>query len=738
MADESPFNRLEQETSPYLLQHADNPVDWHPWGEEAFARARAEDKPIFLSVGYSTCHWCHVMAHESFENPEIAALLNEHFVAIKVDREERPDVDRVYMTFVQATTGQGGWPMSVWLTPELQPFYGGTYFPPDDRWGRPGFASMLHALARIWREDRQRVLEQGSHAVQVLRQFGGGTAGDLAGAGSADTLRPEAIDAAYHSFRDTFDPEWGGFGGAPKFPRPAVLAFLGRVHAASREAGDGARAAEAASMLLATLRHMAAGGMHDQLGGGFHRYAVDRTWHVPHFEKMLYDQAQIVFALLEGYQISRDESLAHAARRTLEYVMRDLTSPRGGFFSAEDADSRRAQDVDEHGEGAFYVWTPAELREALGAERAAVFSIHHSASEGGNIPEGADPHEELQGRNILLGRRSVEETAREAGLPPARVAQVLDEARTILLERRNQRPRPHRDQKVLAAWNGLMISAFARAAQVLDEPAYAATASRAAEYILHIVWDGIAGVLHRGWCAGRKSGPAFAEDHACLVQAFLDLYDATLEIRWLKWAIDMQELQDQLFWDGAAGGYFSSSDRDASVLVRMKEDHDGAEPSPSSLATLNLIRVGRMLGDEKRLERAAATMRAFAGTWERAPQALPLMLAGLADWLQPHRQVVLAGDRESPALLALLREVRRRHLPGLVLLVADGAEGQKWLERRLPAIRGMSPVEGRATAYVCRDFSCELPVTEPARLGELLDDLTMRRGANRSPATDGR
>lgn len=722
MADESPFNRLEHETSPYLLQHADNPVDWYPWGEEAFARARAEDKPIFLSVGYSTCHWCHVMARESFENPEVATLLNENFIAIKVDREERPDVDRVYMTFVQATTGQGGWPMSVWLTPELQPFYGGTYFPPDDRWGRPGFRSVLTALARIWREDRQRVLDQGRHAVEVLRQFGGGAAGG-GGEASREPLRPEAIEAAYLAFRDTFDATWGGFGGAPKFPRPAVLAFLGRVHAAARGAGDAARAADVERMLLTTLRQMVAGGMHDQLGGGFHRYAVDATWHVPHFEKMLYDQAQIALSLLEGYQISGDESLAHAARRTLEYVTRDLTSPRGGFYSAEDADSRRSQETDEHGEGAFYVWTEAELREALGEERAAVFCAHHGAEPEGNIPDGADPHGELRGCNILLGRRSTEETARETGLSPARVDALLQESRAVLLERRGRRPRPHRDQKILAAWNGLMLSAFARASQVLDEPAYAATASRAAEYILHIVWDGIAGVLHRGWCAGQKSGPAFAEDHACLVQAFLDLHDATLEIRWLKWAVDMQELQDQLFWDAGAGGYFSSSDRDPSVLVRMKEDHDGAEPSPSSLAVLNLLRLGRMLGDEKRLERAAATMRAFSGTWERAPQALPVMLAGLVDWLQPHRQVVLAGDRESPELRALLREIRRRHLPGIVVLCADGAEGQKWLERRIPAIRGMRPVEGRAAAYVCRDFTCQLPVTEPERLGELLDAL---------------
>jgi uncharacterized protein YyaL (SSP411 family) len=723
MSEETVFNRLENETSPYLLQHADNPVQWYPWGEEAFARARAEEKPIFLSVGYSTCHWCHVMAHESFENPEVAAVLNEFFIAIKVDREERPDIDRLYMTFVQATTGQGGWPMSVWLTPDLQPFYGGTYFPPDDRWGRPGFSNILTALAKIWRDDRKRVLEQGAHAVQVLRQFGGQSfsSGAAGGESAPDPLGPAAVDRAFEVFRNSFDPEWGGFGGAPKFPRPAVLTLLARVHAAARARGDTTRATEAGGLLLTTLRQMVAGGMHDQLGGGFHRYSVDATWHVPHFEKMLYDQAQLVCALLDGYQISGDTTLAQAARRTLDYVTRDLRSPRGGFYSAEDADSRKTQDGDEHGEGAFYVWSADQLREAVGPERAAIFAIHHGVLEEGNAPEGADPHGEFRGVNILLGRRTVADTARETGLPPDRVESVLAACEAILLQVRGKRPRPHRDEKILAAWNGQMISAFARAAQVLDEPAYAAIASRAAEYILHAVWDGITGVLHRGWCAGRKSGFAFAEDHACLVQGFLDLYEATFEIRWLKWAIDMQDAMDQLFWDASAGGYFSSSDRDPSVLVRLKEDHDGAEPSPSSLAVVNLIRLGRLLGDEARLKRAEATLRAFAGTWERAPQALPLMLAGLLDWLQPHRQVVLAGDRESAEFAALAREVRRRHLPGFVVLAADGGEGQKWLGRRLAAIKAMVPVDGLAAAYVCQDFTCRLPVTAPAELGALLD-----------------
>lgn len=720
MPDETVFNRLEHETSPYLLQHADNPVQWYPWGEEAFAKARAEDKPVFLSVGYSTCHWCHVMAHESFENAEIAALLNEHYVAVKVDREERPDIDRIYMTFVQATAGQGGWPMSVWLTPDLHPFYGGTYFPPDERWGRPGFARILQALARIWREERSRVIEQGAHAIDVLRRVGaaGPSAAEESGPGNA--LRREAIDQAYRVFRESYDPEWGGFGGAPKFPRPAVLALLARVHAAAQVQGEAMRADEAGRMAHHTLRQMIAGGIQDHLGGGFHRYSVDATWHVPHFEKMLYDQAQIVTSLLENFQITGDPLLAEAARHTLAYVARDLTSPRGGFYSAEDADSRKSQDGDERGEGAFYTWSAGELRQVLGDQRAAVFARHHGVFEEGNAPEGADPHGEFTGLNVLLGRRSLEATARDADMPAEQVAATLAESRALLLEVRGRRPRPSRDQKIVASWNGLMISAFARAAQVLDDPEYAVTASRAAEYILHIVWDGLAGVLHRSWCAGRRGGPAFAEDHAALVQAFLDLYETTFEVRWLKWALDIQDLQDQLFWDEAAGGYFSSADRDPSVLVRMKDDHDGAEPAASSLAVLNLVRLGRMLVDPARLDRAAKTMRAFASTWERAPQALPLMLAGLADYLGSHRQIVLAGDRESADFAALAREVRRHRRPGWVVLAADGAEGQKWLGRRLPALKDMAPVDGRAAAYVCRDFACQLPVTDAAQLAEML------------------
>jgi uncharacterized protein len=722
-AGHPPANRLANEASPYLRQHAGNPVDWFPWGEEAFARARAEDKPIFLSIGYSTCHWCHVMAHESFEDPEIAALLNEHFVCIKLDREERPDVDRVYMTFVQATTGHGGWPMSVWLGPDLAPFYGGTYFPPEDRWGRPGFASILQALARLWREERERVLQQGAHAAHVLQQFAGrlaaagGDAGEPA-AGAEEGARA-AIARALQISIETYDEQWGGFGHAPKFPRPAGLSFLWHVHTTARERGDAETAAEARRLAEGTLRGMISGGIHDQLGGGFHRYSVDATWHVPHFEKMLYDQAQIVCALLEAQQATCDATFGQAARATLDYVRRDLAAPGGAFYSAEDADSARPDGT--HGEGAFYVWTTGEIREALGPERTRVFLVHHEIEENGNAPEGADPHDEFAGRNIVLARRSIAATAAAVGRSEVETQRVLDESRRALFAARCKRPRPHRDEKVIAAWNGLMISAFARAAQVLGDPALAAPAVEAAKFLREGLWDAKAGILRRSWCDGRVGPEGVAEDYAFLVRGMLDLHEATFDAAWLRWAVELQAAQDRLFWDDAGGGYFSSSGRDHSVLLRMKEDHDGAEPAPSSVAALNLLRLGRVLGDPAALVRARATMDAFAGTWQRAPHAMPAMLVAVSESVRPPRQIVLAGRPGAADFEALAGEVRRRALPGRVLLAVDGGAGQAWLAERAPWLRDMKPVAGQAAAYVCEDFTCRMPITDPAELGRALD-----------------
>ena len=571
-------NRLAREKSPYLLQHAHNPVDWYPWGEEAFAKARRENKPIFLSIGYSTCHWCHVMAHESFENEETAAIMNREFVNIKVDREERPDVDRVYMTFVQATTGGGGWPMSVWLTPNLQPFVGGTYFPPQDRYGQPGFKKVLEGIARAWKEKHEKIAEQGAKIIAALREAQAATPD------SADKIDIGILNAAYEQFARTFDEKEGGFGDAPKFPRPATLNFLARFYARDPKSDLGKRALE---INLVTLRKMAAGGMHDHLGGGFHRYSVDRYWHVPHFEKMLYDQAQLAVAYLDAFQITQDRQFESVARDILDYVARDMTAKEGGFFSAEDADSILEQGKPEHAEGAFYVWTKTEVDAALG-DAAEIFDFHYGVQINGNAPEGSDPQGEFGGKNILIERHTIAETAKQFKKSEDEVRQSLARSREKLLSIRAKRPRPHLDDKIISAWNGLMISAYARAAQVLNEPRYLESAVRASKFVRTHLYDESSKTLFRNYRGGRSEIEGFADDYAFVIQGLLDLYEASFDVEWLKFATELQEAQDRLFLDETRGGYFSTSGKDKSVVLRMKDDNDSAEPAASSVAALNL------------------------------------------------------------------------------------------------------------------------------------------------------
>ena len=515
-------NRLAQEKSPYLLQHAHNPVDWYPWGEEAFAKARRENKPIFLSVGYSTCHWCHVMAHESFESEEVAAIMNREFVNIKVDREERPDVDRVYMTFVQATTGGGGWPMSVWLTPDLKPFVGGTYFPPEDRYGQPGFKKVLERIATAWKENHDKIVEQGANIVAALRE-------SQSAATAEGKIDAASLDAAYKQLDSSYDPREGGFGNAPKFPRPVTLNFLTRFYGRDPKSESGKQALE---MTLFTLRKMAAGGMHDHLGGGFHRYSVDRYWHVPHFEKMLYDQAQLATAYLDAFQITHDRQYELVARDILDYVARDMTSKEGGFFSAEDADSpvpvtaaydRRDAapgelDVGAHraplqknAEGAFYIWPKKEIDAALG-DAAEIFDFHYGVQSHGNAPEGSDPQDEFRGKNVLIERHTIAETAKQFKESEDAVRQSLARSREILFAIRVKRPRPHLDDKIIAAWNGLMISAYARAAQVFEDPRYLENATRAANFVRAHLWDGSKKTLYRSYRDGRGDVEGFGDD----------------------------------------------------------------------------------------------------------------------------------------------------------------------------------------------------------------------------------
>jgi uncharacterized protein len=719
-------NALAYEKSPYLLQHADNPVNWLPWGEAAFAKARAEEKPIFLSIGYSTCHWCHVMAHESFENAEIAAILNEHFVSIKVDREERPDVDKVYMAYVQAMTGHGGWPLSAWLSPDLKPFHGGTYFPPEDRHGRMGFPSLLRAIVNAWTNDREKLLAESTRVItslteyHVARRSEAGAPIDLHDSGG------EAFEKGYQYFNENFDAANGGFGGAPKFPRASNLHFLLRAAVIQGIETDSGR--EAVNMVATTLRKMAGGGLHDHVGGGFHRYSVDEAWFVPHFEKMLYDQAQIAVNALDTHLATGDERYAWIARDIFNYTLRDLAAPGGAFYSAEDADSLLAHGKPEHAEGAFYVWTPAEITAVLDADDAALVCAHYGVTAEGNVPGQLDPHHEFTGKSILMQQRSLAATAQSRGLAPEVAAEKLGAALETLRAVRAKRPRPHLDDKIITAWNGLMISALARAAVSPAEcladvrDGYRDAAVRAAEFIERELFDAKRGVLYRNYREGRGANEAFAEDYAYLIAGLLDLYEATFDARWLRWAEGLQQVMDALFWDAEHGGYFNSRADDASIVLRLKEDYDGAEPSPNSVAAANLLRFSALFHDDAARERALGTIEALRAQWAKAPHALPELLCAIERALELPRQVVLAGDPAAVDFRALAAELRAKPGPHRAVLAAPGDdEAGRWLAKRAPWLADMNPAaDGRARAFVCERFTCQAPVATVEELRRVL------------------
>src|SRR5438094_1143411 len=654
------------------------------------------------------------MAHESFESEEVAAIMNREFINIKVDREERPDVDRVYMTFVQATTGGGGWPMSVWLTPDLKPFVGGTYFPPEEPYGQPAFKKVLERIATAWKEDHDKIVEQGSKIVEALRESQSAAPGE----GKIDG---SVADAAYRQIDRSYDPKEGGFGNAPKFPRPVTINFLTRFYARDPRSDSGKHALE---MALFTLRKMAAGGMHDHIGGGFHRYSVDRYWHVPHFEKMLYDQAQLAAAYLDAFQITHDRQYESVARDILDYVARDMTSEEGGFFSAEDADSPVVTEIGDPGhrktaEGAFYVWTKKEIDAALG-DAADIFDFHYGVEPHGNAAEGRDPHDEFRGKNILIERHTIAQTAEHFKKSEKEIGESLAQSREKLFSIRAKRPRPHLDDKIIAAWNGLMISAFARAAQVLNDERYREIATRAAKFLRANLYEEKSKLLYRNYRGGRSDIEGFADDYAFVVDGLLDLYEASFNVQWLKFASELQETNDRLFFDEKNGGYFSNSGKDESVFLRMKDDNDGAEPAASSLAALNLLRLSQLRDDQKMAERARKTIDAFATTLSHFPSAMPQILVALDYSLSKPRQIVIAGKNDAPETKALLKEVRRHFLPTTILVLADGGEGQKYLGEKNEAIRAISMVEGKPAAYVCENFTCKAPVTDPKALAELL------------------
>ncbi|KAM9715705.1 spermatogenesis-associated protein 20 isoform 2-T3 [Menidia menidia] len=726
-------NRLAKEKSPYLLQHAHNPVDWYPWGPDAFEKAKNEDKPIFLSVGYSTCHWCHVMERESFEDEEIGKILSDNFVCIKLDREERPDVDKVYMTFVQATSGGGGWPMSVWLTPDLRPFIGGTYFPPRDQRGRPGFKTVLTRIIEQWRNNRAALESSGERILEALKK---GTA-ITANPGESPPLAPDVANRCFQQLAHSYEEEYGGFRDAPKFPTPVNLMFLMSYWAMNRSTSEGV---EALQMVMHTLRMMALGGIHDHIAQGFHRYSTDFSWHVPHFEKMLYDQAQLAVAYITAFQVSGEQFYADVAKDILLYVSRDLSDKSGGFYSAEDADSVPASGGQEKREGAFCVWTASEVRELLPdvvegatpvATQADIFMHHYGVKELGNVEPEQDPHGELQGQNVLIVRYSVELTAARFGITVEKANEVLASARATLGEVRKTRPRPHLDTKMLASWNGLMLSAYARVGAVLEDEALLERAVQAASFLREHLWDAEQQALLRSCYRGDQSEvqqisppiPGFLDDYAFVTCGLLDLYEATLREEWLQWAEELQLRQDAMLWDPQGGGYFCCDPSDTTVLLQLKEDQDGAEPSANSVSASNLLRLSHYTGRQEWLQKSQQLLAAFSDRLTKVPIALPEMVRALMAEHYTLKQIVIRGQEDASDTSSLLAAANSLFLPFKVLMFTDG-NPDGFLCQRLPVLSSMSQQGGAATAYVCRDFSCSLPVTDPQELRRLLLDGT--------------
>jgi uncharacterized protein YyaL (SSP411 family) len=696
-------NRLIHSKSPYLLLHAHNPVDWYPWGHEAFEKARKENKPIFLSIGYFTCHWCHVMEKESYSDPGVAAILNQYFVSIKVDREERPDIDRLYIAYVEATTGSAGWPLNVLLTSDRKPFVGGTYFPPEQ------LKSLLQKVASAWSKQPDSITQTAGRSAQQLIEM---VSKQPPASGE---LQPSILDQTYKQIASTYDATNGGFGGGPKFPRPVALSFLLRYYARTGQR-------EALEMTLNTLRAMERGGIHDQLGGGFHRYSTGATWLVPHFEKMAYDQAQLAIVYTDAYQITQDRFYADTTRNILDFALREMQQPRGGFASAEDADSRVAPGKSETSEGAFYVWTEKEIESVLSKQDAAILLYAYGVEPGGNVPAQQDPRGELRAKNVLFEARSTEETAKKFGLTTERVAEKLTAARRALFGARSRRPRPPLDDKIVTAWNGMMISALSRASQALDEPRYLERAQVTARFLESHLYDSKTGELWRSYRAGGPNVGGFLDDYTDLISGLLDLYQAGFDVHWVKWAVALQEKQNQLFADADEGGYFDTSSSDPSLLSRTREAYDGAEPSPNATAAMNLLRLAQFTDRAAWRDQAQKGIFAFAARLQSDPESLPALASALDFRLAQTKQILIAGDPSSQDTRDLLRQVNTRFLPNKILLLADGGAGQKQLAVWLPFVAGAHRVKQRATAYVCQNYICKLPTSDPQVMALLLEN----------------
>jgi uncharacterized protein YyaL (SSP411 family) len=674
-------NRLAGEKSPYLLQHAENPVYWYPWGEEAFQKAKQEDKPIFLSIGYATCHWCHVMAHESFEDEDVARFLNRHFVAIKVDREERPDIDKIYMYVCQSLTGHGGWPLSVFMTPEGKPFFAGTYFPKSHRLGMPGFMDVLKQIGAMWQNDRARILES-SEAITGAIQPGSDSEPSL------QFLSVETLKKGYTQLARVFDPGWGGFGASPKFPTPHHLTFLLRWHKRSSEP----KALEMAEETLSAMRN---GGIFDQVGYGFHRYSVDEKWLVPHFEKMLYDQALLALAYIEAYQVTGKAEYAQVAREIFTYVLRDMASPEGGLYSAEDADS-------EGKEGLFYVWTPQEVKRHLGEKRGDLFCRFYGITEGGNFEEG---------RSIPHKRIPLQAFARTAGRDLKELETALEEARKKLFDVRKKRIHPLKDDKVLTSWNGLMIAALAKGHQVLGDQAYADAARKAADFLSKNLKTP-EGRLLRRYRQGDAAYPGYLDDYAFFVWGLIELYEATFDVSYLEEAIALNQAMIDIFWDKKGGGLYFTGKGNEQLITRSKDLYDGALPSGNSVAAMNLLRLGRMTGNVDMDKRADKLTRAFSGQIQEQPMAYTQMLNALEFMIGPSQEVVIAGDLALETTQAMLNVVRSKFLPNKVVLLGPDANHRKRLVAISPFVKDMVPIRNQPTVYVCEQYACQAPIQD--------------------------
>ncbi len=685
-ADGGPhYNRLIFEKSPYLLQHAENPLAWYPWGEEAFARARAEDKPVFLSIGYSTCHWCHVMAHECFEDPEVADVLNRQFISIKVDREERPDIDNTYMTACQVVTGSGGWPLTLVLTPEKKPFFAATYLPKSSRGGMIGLIDLAQKISEMWSSERERLTQSADQIVQTLQRIGqSGTQG----------VAPDErlLQAARESFIGTYDRRFAGFGSAPKFPMPTNLSLL--LHLARRNDDEQARV-----MALQTLQQIRMGGIFDQVGFGLHRYSVDQHWLVPHFEKMLYDQALVALAFLDGWQVSGDPFFAQATREVFSYVIRDLKHGEGGFYCGEDADS-------EGEEGTFYLWTEGEIKEVLGEHEGDIFCQVFGVSAEGNF----------EGKNILHMSRDVQEVAAGAGVAPDDLSSMLGQCRHQLFQARENRPRPHLDDKILTGWNGLMIAALARGGAILEEGVYLAEAAQAVDFILQRLRDG-SGRLLRRYRDEEAAIAAFLEDYSFFVFGLSELYLATFEVRFLGAALELNQAMLNLFDDGEGGLFDTGADAET-VLTRGRSVHDGAVPAGSSIAALNLLRLGRLSGDPALEEKGERLLSLLLAQAEKNPQAFSQLLIALDYALGPRDELVIALPAGHPWPTEMLDVVRADFRPNLLVVLSRPEDSALGLVTSLGYDK--EPSDGKATAYLCRDRACREPVTSKEDLERLL------------------